>query len=133
MVLIVILQIPEAFLYCPYSHFKKIFFLFIIFSPRPAISFGPTGALLLYCSILSPTSNITCPVSHSPQASVKREKNSFILNLLWLVITPKCQLSVQFSHSVMSDSVRPHESQHARPPCPSPTPGVHSDSRPSSQ
>ena len=33
----------------------------------------------------------------------------------------------------MSDSLRPHESQHARPPCPSPTPGVHSDSRPSSQ
>ena len=40
--------------------------------------------------------------------------------------------SVQFSHSVASDSLRPHESQHARPPCPSPTPGVHSDSRPSS-
>ena len=33
----------------------------------------------------------------------------------------------------MSDSLRPHESQHARPPCPSPTPGVHSNSRPSSQ
>ena len=41
--------------------------------------------------------------------------------------------SVQFSHSVVSDSLQPHESQHARPPCPSPTPGVHSDSRPSSQ
>ena len=41
--------------------------------------------------------------------------------------------SVQFSHPVMSDSLRPHELQHARPPCPSPTPGVHSDSRPSSQ
>ena len=38
--------------------------------------------------------------------------------------------SVQFSHSVMSDSLRPHELQHARPPCPSPTPGVHSDSCP---
>ena len=41
--------------------------------------------------------------------------------------------SVQFSRSVMSDSLRHHESQHARPPCPSPTPRVHSDSRPSSQ
>ena len=40
--------------------------------------------------------------------------------------------SFQFSHSVVSDSLRPHESQHARPPCPSPTPRVHSDSRPSS-
>ena len=39
----------------------------------------------------------------------------------------------QFSRSVVSDSLWPHESQHARPPCPSPTPGVHSDSRPSSQ
>ena len=36
--------------------------------------------------------------------------------------------SVQFSRSVVSDSLRPHESQHARPPCPSPTSGVHSDS-----
>ena len=41
--------------------------------------------------------------------------------------------SVQFSHSVVSDSLQPHELQHTRPPCPSPTPGVHSDSRPSSQ
>ena len=41
--------------------------------------------------------------------------------------------TVQFSHSVMSDSLQPHELQHVRPPCPSPTPGVHSDSRPSSQ
>ena len=41
--------------------------------------------------------------------------------------------SDQISLSVVSDSLRPHESQHARPPCPSPTPGVHSDSRPSSQ
>ena len=41
--------------------------------------------------------------------------------------------SVQFSRSVVFDSLRPHESQHARPPCPSPTPGVHSDSRPSCQ
>ena len=38
--------------------------------------------------------------------------------------------SVQFSHSVVSDSGRFHESQHARPPCPSPTPGVHSNSCP---
>ena len=41
--------------------------------------------------------------------------------------------SVQFSRSVMSDSLRPHELQHARPPCPSPTPRVHSNSNPSSR
>ena len=41
--------------------------------------------------------------------------------------------SIQFSHSVVSDSLQTHESQHPRPSCPPPTPGVHSDSRPSSQ
>ena len=42
--------------------------------------------------------------------------------------------SIQFSsiHSVVSNSLRPHESQHARPPCPSPSPRVHSNSHPSS-
>ena len=42
-------------------------------------------------------------------------------------------MSVQFSCSVVSDSLWPHEPQHTRPPCPSPTAGVHSDSHPSSQ
>ena len=44
-----------------------------------------------------------------------------------------CISSVQFSHSVMSDPLRPHESQHARPPCPSPTPGAFSNSCPLSR
>ena len=43
-------------------------------------------------------------------------------------ITSRGFRSVQFSRSVVSDSLQPHESQHARPPCPSPTPRVHSDS-----
>ena len=41
--------------------------------------------------------------------------------------------SVQFSRSVVPDSLRPHESQHTRPPCPSPTPGVHPNPCPSSR
>ena len=41
--------------------------------------------------------------------------------------------SFQFSHSVVSDSLRPHEPQHARLPCPSPTPGVHPNPCPSSR
>ena len=62
--------------------------------------------------------------------------------LFWLVFLPliptllpgcKYLSSVQFSHSVMSNSLWPHESQHARPPCPSPTPGVYPNSCPSSQ
>ena len=50
---------------------------------------------------------------------------------LWYIYT--MEYSVQFSCSVVSDSLRPHELQHTRPPCPSPTPGVHSNSRPSSR
>ena len=42
-------------------------------------------------------------------------------------------ISVQFSHSIMSDPLRPHELQHSRPPCPSPTPGVFPNSCPLSQ
>ena len=42
-------------------------------------------------------------------------------------VPPVNTYSVQFSRSVVSDSLRPHESQHARPPCPSPTPRVHSN------
>ena len=53
----------------------------------------------------------------------------------WLYLCVHAQLlsSVQFSRSVVSDSLWPHESQHARPPCPSPTPGVYSNSCPSSR
>ena len=50
---------------------------------------------------------------------------------IW-TLTQLKDTSVLFSHSVVSDSSRPHESEYARPPCPSPTPGVHWNSRPSS-
>ena len=53
------------------------------------------------------------------ESSHHKEKTIFNLSMRW---------SDQISCSVVSDSLRPHESQHARPPCPSPTPGVHSDS-----
>ena len=66
--------------------------------------------------------------------------NNVILKLIhvmflkvWMLIPKPCQLSsVQLNCSVVWDSLRPHESQHNRPPCPSPTPWVYSDSRPSS-
>ena len=45
----------------------------------------------------------------------------------------KCQLASQFSCSVISDSLQPRGLQHTRPPCPSPTPGVYSKSRPLSR
>ena len=51
----------------------------------------------------------------------------------WKIYGKPSDHSVQFSRSVMSDSLWPHESQHARPPCLSPSPGVHSHSCPSSR
>ena len=57
-------------------------------------------------------------------------KNSLPWSTLSLSVT---DITVRFSRSVMSDSLRPHESQHTRPLCPSPTPGVHPNSCPLSQ
>ena len=60
-----------------------------------------------------------------------------VVALLWFtcitLFNPCDKYSVHFSHSVMSDFFWPHELQHARPPCPSPTPRVHPNSCPSSQ
>ena len=65
-------------------------------------------------------------VSLSPKMIVNKSSHAWIFYL--------CSLqSVQFSRSIVSDSLQPHELQHARPPCPSPTPGVYPNSCPSSQ
>ena len=81
--------------------------------------------------------------------SVSSSKSSILLAVMlnqWMLISEFCfsslpwhmlfssvQLLSEFSRSVVSDCLQPYESQHARPPCPSPSPRVHSDSRPSSQ
>ena len=51
----------------------------------------------------------------------------------WSINSGRRFSSVQFSNSVMSDSLRPHRLQYAKPPCPSPTPGVYSNSSPLSR
>ena len=65
---------------------------------------------------------------HSSKASILWCSVFFIVQLSHPYIS-----SVQFSHSVVSNSLRPHGPQHARPPCPSPTPRVYSNSCPLSQ
>ena len=67
-------------------------------------------------------------ITFLPLKSVLPKINMDALTFFWLVFR-----SDQISRSVVSDSLRSHESKHARPPCPSPTPGVHWDSRPLSQ
>ena len=59
-------------------------------------------------------------------------KIAHISDVIWYVFLSDFS-SVQFSCSVVSDSLRPHESQHARPPCPSPTPKVHPKPHPLSR
>ena len=60
---------------------------------------------------------------------LKKKKNTHTHKKTSDLFFPRIhQRSVQFSHSVMSNSLEPHESKHTRPPCPSPTPGVHSNS-----
>ena len=54
------------------------------------------------------------------------------LSELWEWVMDR-EASVQFSCSVVSESLQPHELQHARPPCPSPTPGIHPNQCPSSR
>ena len=80
---------------------------------------------LLSCNTIKVSKTLSYQQLHLIQLTYKKEQGSSP-SVRWIT-------SVQFSCSVVSDSLRPHESQHARPPCPSPSPGVHSDSCPSSQ
>ena len=73
-------------------------------------------------SVMSFSSKL-CNISHF------QEHVYFCMPVFWV----SDQIKDQISRSVVSDSLPPHEPQHARPPCPSPTPGVHSDSCASSQ
>ena len=78
-------------------------------------------SLLLICLLLYRDSH--------PQTGKTEQKIIFHLlqTILWSLS------SVQFSHSVMSDYLQPHVLQHTRPPCPSPTPGVHTNPCPLSR
>ena len=71
---------------------------------------------------------------HSSKASILRRSAFFTVQLSHpYMTTGKAIRSDQISRSAVSDTLRPHQFQHARPPCPLPTPGVHSNSRPSSR
>ena len=75
----------------------------------------PSNHLILCCPLILPSGSFSNEsVLHTGGQSIGASASVLPMN--------------QISHSVVSDSLRPHESQHARPPCPSPTPGVHSDS-----
>ena len=84
-------------------------------------------SMMLYCS--GPVLNVS---TRNNWAAVKLHIHVWIKNIFaYFSYGPFS--SVQFSCSVVSDSLRPQEPQHARPPCPSPTPGVHPNPCPLSQ
>ena len=106
---------------------------FIIWATREAVVYMSHISLFKYWS-------------HSEKKKIQLFKREGTYVYLWLIHvdvwqkpTQYCKAtilqfgSVQFSRSVVSNSLWPHESQYTRPPCPSPTPGVHSNSCPSSQ
>ena len=73
------------------------------------------------------------PQSKSAKIIVHWSCTSTMSHLIHCCIPLPWNTRLSSVHSVVSNSLQPHESQHARPPCPSPTPGVHSVSHPSSQ
>ena len=83
---------------------------------------GPPSCHLLESSLLRTTLDFQPQEQHDSKVVLflSHQVSGYLLQKLWETTT-----SVQFSHSVMSDSLRPHEPQHARHPCPSPTPRVH--------
>ena len=101
-----------------------------------AMDYSPSGSSVLgILQAVKYWSGLSCPPSGDlldPWIKITSTCGSFIARRFFTV-EPLGKVmytfsSVQFSSSVMSDSLRPHKSQHARPPCPSLTPRVHSNS-----
>ena len=102
-----------------------------------------TGAVVNdpQCPPLPPLTPTPSLKSENPRkgSDMSRVSHPLLITQVNLVVLGKGRkrlipfLSVQFSRSVVSDCLRPHESQHARPPCPSPAPGIYSNSCPSSR
>ena len=83
-------------------------------------------------------SDLFCPLPwYCLVCGIKQSLNKCIIqnkkHCGWAEMKVHSGSSVQFSRSVVSNSLRPYDPKHTRPPCPSPTPRVHSDSRPSSR
>ena len=116
-------QVPLSLGFCRQEHWSGLPF------PSPMHEREKCNKVVQWCPTLSDPMDCSLPGSSAHGIFQARVRE-------WVAIAFSieiCIRSAHFSHSVVSDSLQPHESQHARPPCPSPTPGVHSDSRPSSQ
>ena len=98
------------------------------------LSVGPTGQSCIYLQDLAARENTKVRMLAYPVSGIGRKlhhqgRRGLEMELSYDPAIPLLRVSgessVQFSHSVMSSSLQLHEPQHARPPCPSPTPRVH--------
>ena len=100
---------------------------------------SPPGLKMTICILTEQSGRkLRCLLSghwsdHRGSTLVTSSKPNYLPKAIHLIPSYWGFSSVQFSRSVMSDSMRPHGLQHARPPCPPPTPGVYSNSCPLSQ
>ena len=107
--------------------FECLFSILYSISPKMELWDYMDISYLIFCKIVFHSS---CTILHSTNKVQGFFSPTITDIIVWLF---KLVGSVQFSHSVVSDSLQLHESQHARPPCPSLNPGVHSNSCPLSQ
>ena len=137
----------------PFLLLPSIFPSITVFSNKSVlcIRWPSTGVIVVVVYLLShvqlfcdPIDKVDCKAalamgfpSKNTGVGLPLDQRIFLGLLLWQVDSPLLShqgspwyTSVQFSHSIMSDSLRPQGLQHTRPPCPSPTPGVYSNSCP---
>ena len=120
----------KDFLSGPFSVFTEFVTILLLFYIL-CFFFSPRGIWDL--SYLTRDQNHTACIgrrNHNHWTTSKSLICLVILLLLWCPAVMYQVSSVQLSHSVMSDCSRPHGLKHARPPCPSPAPGVYSNSCP---
>ena len=92
---------------------------------------NPYQVTVCYCSVIKPCQLLVTPwpAAHRPSLSFTVSQSLFkLMSTRSVMLSKHLMQSVQFSCSVVSDSLWPQGLQHARPPCPSPTPGVYSSS-----
>ena len=123
----------HSYLFLEYSPLKQFAYYLkpiVLFARIPFFNFFfcqlTAYYIIIYCII-------TTVVLLIVNISITSHNYHFFFVVKTFGILANFKSSVQFNRSVMSDSLRPHESQHARPPCPSLTPRVYSNSCPSSQ
>ena len=121
--------------FCIWSQLKSHFLrdIFSDYLPRRLVTYNfhvfSQCYLLISFSFLFKNTSLTCNYSLTFSWLNFCEDRYFVVFLTCRALKQYlANSSVQFSHSVVSDSLRPHEPRHARPPCPSPTPRVHPNS-----